>query len=1215
MASLFRNRFSRPAAPRRRRLRAAAPAMPFERLEPRLALAGDTFSRPMLERAAALVMDASIGPNPVVMSKSQVVGNDVKSFVISHVPEGSVVEKWDVATESWIDVSTKPTSSNPQELMRLLGRRVIQQGDKIQWRPKAGFEGAAQQAFQMINWDDGSKLLARSAAAPQAVRNLAATLTGANELTVSWDAPVSDDPSGYTYTVTMTTTTATGATTQTLVTSSKSVSYPGLSARNGYSFSVAASNEAGTGVVTPAFFGRSPIGEETIVLDGASGQPIELMASHLLGRNTQGFTVTQVYSGTLERWSADQNAWLSIPSAAMAMDAASLQNPPAIRNLAFYDLVRWTPSSGDVGAVPAFDIIPLAVAGGVTAPTPVPGTVPGRIINPQIQFAAATGTTLTWAAPADGCGCASTRYSIELTREDGRVLLYNVASDVHELSVDGRVLRAELWGATKTGAGAMRYYDALLEQFIKDQINYNIATSFSGMPLRMEARTQLSYSPTTIDEPKSSFALGGSQENLAQVAVYSLPNDVDASQGLTSGSLLPLVSTESNKLTPDQIAKLADNPTLAQNLFPGTVDGQVQPDQMRVYFQPGEKLRFAGTVDASVRDRATIVIEHAPTLVDNSLGHWDELSRITIGEDGRFAYDHLVQYGMTAVRVRLELLKPQAQTATPTEPTAPSTPIPLPYNAFGITTHPWQVANHQGFDRNGNYYNSYYNGGETSAPIDGTPITDGSIEFPIGPIPTSKHQVGGSSGPSNFVQAKGQTIEVNVDAERSDYLYLAGAAANGNQLSQQFILTFTDGTQETWTQSFTDWSNNGSDSAPQPFSGEWLLLTQPERINQQGNLVDTPAYVFAYGYHLRGRQLASITLPNNENVGILSAVVTKAPTIAIDRVDSVILGQMNLTGVDMMQLTIRNESNIGVGGGPLTFYFTDNPVSGSTATDTQPATYTTAQVTVQMGQQKTITYVGPDSASQMSFYVQKADGTCVGKNCSTYLTDWKNGSGDNKDWAANISPSLNTQMTSGQSWTMTIQNAGEGYWGYLDSPAGQNLPDAHGDTPAGAQFKLLTEAEIKAQPPWALAVEEFVGTLVGVAIITVATGGVVDFVVADAEVTDVVVDGASEGASAAVEAGDAGGDTVTERWLTDSFMDEATGTGEGGVFFSDDISVISDDVDSVLEGTWSELDAEFEGELEVDPGLADQQQIIQATNAEERMNKAVAKAFFGGGLF
>lgn len=1193
----------------RRRVRNRKHAVKMERLEPRIALdAGGT--RALLQQAQTLEMDPSMGPSPIVMTMQQVAGNDVKSFVISHVPAGSVVEKWDVERGAWLDVSSTPSNGNPLQLMAFLSQRTIRQGDKVQWRPKAGFAGTTQQAFQMINWDDGSDLLARPSAAPQSVRNLTVTPTGASELTVSWEAPASGDATSYT--VTMTTTTASGASTQTQVTSHTSVTFPGLSVRNGYSFSVTASNAAGTSVVTPAFFGRSPIGEQTVLLDASSGQPVELMASHLLGRNSQGFTVSQVYSGTLERWSADQNAWLSIPSAAMPKDAASLQNPPAVRSLTFQDLLRWTPSSGDVGVVPAFDLIPLDVAGGVTAPTPALGTVPGRITNPRIQFTAGEGTTLTWAPPADGCGCASTRYSIELTREDGRTLLYNVASDVRQLSVDGRVVRAELWGATKRGAGEIRYYDAIVEQRIKNQINYNIATSFSAMPLRLEARTQLAYSPTVIEEVQSSFVLGGTQENLAHVAVSSLPNDVDASKGLTTGSLMPLVSTESNKLTPDQIAKLADNPILAQNLFPGTVDGQVQPDQMRVVFQPGEKLRFAGTVDASVRDRATIVIEHAPTLVDNSLGHWNELSRIAIGEDGRFSYDHVVQYGMTAVRVRLELLKPQAQTATPTEPTAPSTPIPLPYNAFGITTPPWQVANHQGFDRNGNYYNSYYTGDKTNDPIDGTPITDGSVEFPIGPIPTSNKQVGGSSGPSNFVQARGQTIEVSVDADRSDYLYLAGAAANGNQVSQEFTLTFTDGTQETWTQSFTDWSNNGSDAAPQPFSGEWLLMTQPERINQQGNLEGTPAYVFAYGYHLRGRQLASITLPNNENVGILSAVVTKAPTIALDRVDSVILGQMNLTGVDMMQLTIRNESNIGVGGGPLTFYFTDNVASDSTTT---PPTYTTAQVTVPMGQQKTITYVGPDSASQMSFSVQKADGTCVGKNCSTYLTDWDNGSGKNKNWASNISPSLNTQMTSGQAWTMTIQNAGEGYWGYLDSPAGQNLPGADGDTPAGAQFKLLTANEEKWQPPWALAVEEFVGTLVGVAIVTVATGGVVDFMVADAEVTDVVVDGASEGASAAVEAGDAGGDTVTERWLTDSFMDEATGTGEGGAFFSDDISVISDDVDSVLDGTWSELDAEFEGELEVDPGLADQQQIIQATNAEERMNKAVAKVFFGGGLF
>jgi streptogramin lyase len=258
MASLFRNRFTRRVAPRRRRACAAAPAMPLERLEPRLAMAGDSFSRPMLERAATLVMDASIGPNPVVMSKSQVVGNDVKSFVISHVPEGSVVEKWDAATEKWIDVSTKPTSSNPQELMRLLGTRVIHQGDKIQWRPKAGFAGAVQQAFQMINWDDGSELQGASDQAPTAVRNLAVTPTGVGELTLSWDAPALGDATSYT--VTMTTTAGNGNTTsQTHVTSQRSLTQAGLSSSNAYGFSVVATNASGTSVAASAAFGQTPL--------------------------------------------------------------------------------------------------------------------------------------------------------------------------------------------------------------------------------------------------------------------------------------------------------------------------------------------------------------------------------------------------------------------------------------------------------------------------------------------------------------------------------------------------------------------------------------------------------------------------------------------------------------------------------------------------------------------------------------------------------------------------------------------------------------------------------------------------------------------------------------------------------------------------------------------------------------------------------------------
>jgi hypothetical protein len=278
--------------------------------------------------------------------------------------------------------------------------------------------------------------------------------------------------------------------------------------------------------------------------------------------------------------------------------------------------------------------------------------------------------------------------------------------------------------------------------------------------------------------------------------------------------------------------------------------------------------------------------------------------------------------------------------------------------------------------------------------------------------------------------------------------------------------------------------------APRPFAGELNLKTEPERINQLGDLVTTPAHIFGYCRNLHGKQLASITLPNNPNIGILSAVVSKAPVIALDEgFESIVLATTHLTGVDVMALTIANESNIGAGGGPLTFFFADQPEQGST---TSPPTYTTKQVTVPMGQQTTIAYVAPDSTSQMTFYVQKADGTCVGSNCRTYLTDWADGSGSSVYRAANITPSLNSQIKAGQHWTMTIQNAGLGYNGYLSSPSGQGLPAASGRTPAGARFKLMTQNEINDQPPWAVALEKLAGEAIALVGISVLTEGAAD---------------------------------------------------------------------------------------------------------------------------
>ena len=1248
-------------------------------------------------------------------------------------------------------------------------------------------------------------------------------------------------------------------------------------------------------------------GPRTVMLDATGGQAVELTAADLLGRNSQGFVVTQVHSGTLQKWSAAKNTWLTIPASAVkGTDPASLQKAAAIRKVSFNDVVRWTPSLGAVGTNFVFTISPLDTAGGPTAPTPAAGAVPGKIIDPKILFTAGVGTTLSWAAPTDGCGCASTRYSIEVTREDGKTLLYSVPASVTQLSVPegGRVLQAELWGATKSGAGTKRSYDAVEEQLNKNRLAFNVVSGLSALSVGEKARAQLAYSPTAVDGSKPTVVLGGSHANLAYLEVRALPDATEAALGLPAGTPI-MISSDSNKLTPAEKATLEENPILARNLFPGTVNGKVLPDQVRAHFQAGETLRFAGNVDKSVRAGARIVVEEAQILVNNSLGPWFEKARLAVGADGAYSYDHVVAYGMTSVRVRLEHPTTQsalgASASASSTPTAVSTAIDLShyFNAFGITTAPWQVPNNQGFDGNGNYYNSDYTGTGTPDPVPGTPIIYQGITFPIGNIPTEDSQVGlsgnsATQNPPNFVQSKGQTIAIPpnlVAANASDFLYLAGAAANGNQPSQKITLNFADGSTEPpapeiWTQSFHDWSSGGPtqpskladlvDSAtvpganqkspvrvattaslqnsnpsstyetfsglqtidgvalaegdrvlvkdqahqqyngiyvafagtwvrakdaltpeqlvnasvsvqsgtinggnyfwnnelssellpaiqshlpellatfksylselraadpklsrkiekieielarayietptlvpelirttiihqlyfdgynvqqlkvmeakinnliaeiypvnfveatapvptPRTFAGELLLKTEPERINQQGNLVTTPAHLFAYCYNLHGKQLASITLPDNEHVGILSVVVAKAPVVAIDQgIASLILGTTNLTGVDVVALTIVNESNIGAGGSPLTFFFADQPEKGSTTSvalssiattggisrdgqsfsgdgfdgdgnayswealgsskilrgtsvnfklglpgqknfvvangqtiqvpqgssyttlnlagaaingsqqnqpltltftdnstavwtqsfsewtnpanytnestiatavysdtasggrnqttnhiyqysytipsgkqlasitlptnsnvrllDIQitPPTYTTKQVTVPMGQQTTIAYIAPDSTSGMAFYVQKADG-CVGPNCSTYLTDWTSGSGGGNDTAQKISPSLNSQMKAGQQWKMTLQNAGEGYYGYLDSPSGKNLPGPSGNTPGGAQFRLMTATEIKAQPPWLLATEATIGTaivLVGIGILTYGEGDV-----------------------------------------------------------------------------------------------------------------------------
>ena len=1297
MRGLFQNRFRR-SSHVRRLSSLGSPVTSLEKLEPRLAMAGDV-ARPLLEPASSLYMDASMfGPKPVVMTKSQVDGDVSNSFVISNVPAGSVVEKWNEAKQSWEDVSTKPTSSNPRELLKLLQRRLIQKDDKLRWIPKRGADVDVTRAFEMIGWNGGSgSTPATPSPVMGAVEDLLAVETGQDQVTFAWYAPAEEVPTAYKVMVDR----ESGATT-TQLTSDPQLAVDGRLSDPIQKVTVTPINDVGMGdpmVVddvqmvptfvrrgglynekvhstsqsliadkTPTFEGRtfgdvtsvrvvlngevvatvpvtegswrytvpaesvlndgvytltvlpvdssSAVGvasrqfpftistvqptaptfdladesdsgtkgdgqtafnwpalsgvadpdtrllisiydtlvrvvqsnsetgeweaqlpwvfngthkvvvqavsdsgvlsektEKEIVVDGvrtvmldATDGAVELMASHVLGRESQGFVVTKVINGQLEKWSEEQSSWQPIPNDEVPPIAATVESPALSRKILFTDRVRWTPLQGAQGMSAAFDVVPLGVPGGIHAPVPTTEDVPGLIREPRVAEIGSPLTEINWSAPTLPTDVSSMRYSVEVTQWNGKTALYNLPTGTTELTVDAgeRALRAKFWAANNEGAGGVRKYDAKDLRNAKDLFRFSMLNGLSVADVSFLSRNLLALSPTPVQSGKPSFVLNGTHSGLAYLEVSAVPDATEAALGLEAGTS-PVVSYESNLLSSDELAALKKTPFVANQMFPGTVDGDIQPDQARVFFQAGESLKIAGNVDPSIREGASVIIEEAPILGDNSFGNWHATATVPVSEEGAYSYEYEVKYGMSAVRVLLKA--PLATIEGDVKAAAPvtSTPIVLTdaYNAFGITTHPWQAPNHQGFDGNGNYYNSEYSGSGSSTPVDGTPISFNGLTFPIGPIPTKASQVGGggnssTNNPFNFVRAAGQTIDVDVSAEQSQYLYLAGAGANGDQLAQQITLNFEDGSTETWTQSFTDWSNNGSSKKPIPYKGEHVILSQAERINQQGNLVNIPSYVYSYGYKLHGKKLSSITLPNNSDLGILSAVVADAPKVEEAMERTFLLGHMNLSGVDLLNLTIKNESNIGTGGGPLTFNFADQPVSNSAGASTP--TYSTHKITVPMGEERSLTWVGTNGYSQMNFYVTKP------KDKKNFLVNWKSGKGSHDNWGANISPSLNSQVKSGQKWTLTVQNAGLGYWGFLDSAHGTNLPSASKKYPAGAQMHIETAAEAKAQPPWAVAVEEVVGEIVGVVVISVATAGLADVAVGAAVGGEVVVD-------------------------------------------------------------------------------------------------------------
>jgi hypothetical protein len=184
----------------------------------------------------------------------------------------------------------------------------------------------------------------------------------------------------------------------------------------------------------------------------------------------------------------------------------------------------------------------------------------------------------------------------------------------------------------------------------------------------------------------------------------------------------------------------------------------------------------------------------------------------------------------------------QTNTDTSAAKTASVTvPLALFFNNVGITKDGAPITG--GVD-DGGY--------ACSTALLGKSQTAGGVTFKIGP-----------ADGSNTVATAGQSIPLPSGAFSS--LHLLMIAVNGNQESQNFLVTYDDNTVQTNTQSVSDWFS------PSAYPSETQAVSMAYRNSADGSKDEEQCYVFDYSFSLnKTNTVKSVTLPNNTNVKIFA---------------------------------------------------------------------------------------------------------------------------------------------------------------------------------------------------------------------------------------------------------------------------------------------------------------------------------------------------------
>jgi hypothetical protein len=206
------------------------------------------------------------------------------------------------------------------------------------------------------------------------------------------------------------------------------------------------------------------------------------------------------------------------------------------------------------------------------------------------------------------------------------------------------------------------------------------------------------------------------------------------------------------------------------------------------------------------------------------------------------------------------------------------------FNVYGIGTAGTAPKN-GGFDNDSYAYNSS---------LLGSSLTYQGLVFTLG-----------AANAPDAVDA--QTISITPG--QYSQLYLLGAGVNGSQLNQTIVVTYTDNSTSTFTQSFSDWT------IPKGYTGETTVVQTANRITPSGGTQNGTIDVYGYTFPLTsGKSIASVKLPPSRNVVFLGMGLASAAGTPIVPYLQVNSGAWQQTAV----ATVTAGSSVNLGPQPLT---------------------------------------------------------------------------------------------------------------------------------------------------------------------------------------------------------------------------------------------------------------------------------------------------------